>query len=118
LATNPVPVLKMDLTTYRAPYQTIVHCTGRITSDTVQLLKTTVKPLFPASAFVVLDLTNVSYMDSSGLGAIVGLYVSAKASKSQLKLINLNQRLKELFSITRLGEVLTGGRDPEELRLP
>jgi len=30
----------------------------------------------------------------------------------------LNQRLKELFSITRLGQVLAEGRDPEELRLP
>jgi anti-anti-sigma factor len=57
-------------------------------------------------------------MDSSGLGAIVGLYVSAKAANSRLKLINLNQRLKELFSITRLGQVLVEGRDPEELGLP
>jgi len=66
----------------------------------------------------VLDLTNVSYMDSSGLGAIVGLYVSAKAASSQLKLINLNQRLKELFSITRLGQVMAEGRDPENVTLP
>jgi len=63
-------------------------------------------------------LTNVSYMDSSGLGAIVGLFVSAKAANSQLKLINLNQRLKELFSITRLGQVLAEGRNPEELTPP
>jgi anti-sigma B factor antagonist len=74
--------------------------------------------LLSDSKTVVLDLTNVSYMDSSGLGTIVGLYVSAKAANSQLKLINLNQRLKELFSITRLGQVLTEGRDPGELGLP
>jgi anti-sigma B factor antagonist len=67
---------------------------------------------------VVLALTNVSYMDSSGLGAIIGLYVSAKAAKSQLKLINLNERLKELFSITRLGQVMCAGRDPEDITLP
>lgn len=118
MAANPNPTIELDLTTDRAPRETIVHCTGRITSDTVPLLKTTVKPLFSASTTVVLDLTNVSYMDSSGLGAIVGLYVSARAAHSQLKLINLNQRLKELFSITRLGQVLTEGRDPEELELP
>jgi len=118
MATNPVPISELDLIVDRAPYETIVHCTGRITSDTVQLLKTAVKPLFSASNIVVLDLTNVSYLDSSGLGAIVGLYVSAKAAHSQLKLVNMNQRLKELFSITRLGQVLAEGRDPEELRLP
>ena len=87
------------------PTQIIVHCTGKITSNTTQSLRATVKPLFSESETVVLDLTNVSYLDSSGLGAIVGLYVSAKTAKSQLKLINLNRQLKELFSITRLGSI-------------
>jgi len=118
MATNPVPSSELELTTDRTPTETIVHGTGRITSDTTQLLKTTVKPLLSQSKTVVLDLTNVSYLDSSGLGTIVGLYVSAKAAKCQLKLINLNQRVKELFSITRLGQVLAEGRDPEELRAP
>jgi anti-sigma B factor antagonist len=118
MATNPVPISELDLTTERTPSETIVHCTGRITSDTSQLLKTMVKPLLSQSKSVVLDLTNVSYLDSSGLGAIVGLYVSAKAADSQLKLINLNQRIKELFSITRLGEVMAEGRDPNYLGMP
>ena len=118
MATNPIPVPELDLTTNKTATETIVHCTGRITSDTTQSLKTTVKPLFSESKTVVLDFTNVSYLDSSGLGAIVGLYVSAKAAKCQLNLINLNQRLRELFSITRLGQVLTEGRDPEQASLP
>jgi anti-sigma B factor antagonist len=84
-------------------------------SDTAELLRTTVKPLFSESKTVVLDLTDVNYIDSSGLGTLVGLYVSAKAANRQLKLINLNQRLKELFSITRLGEVMAQGRDPDYL---
>jgi anti-sigma B factor antagonist len=118
MATNSVPISELSLTTDKTPTETIVRCAGRITSDTTQALKTTVKPLLSTGKTVVLDLTNVSYMDSSGLGTIVALYVSAKAANCQLKLINLNQRLKELFSITRLGQVLTEGRDPEELRLP
>ena len=116
MATNPVPTSELNLTTDKTPTETIVRCTGRITSDTAQSLKTTVKPLFSESKTVVLDLTNVSYMDSSGWGVMVGLYVSAKAAKCQFKPINLNQRLKELFSITRLGQVLTEGRDPGEFR--
>jgi anti-sigma B factor antagonist len=118
MATNPIPISELSLTTDRTSTETIVRCVGRITSDTSQSLKTTVKALLSDSKTVVLDLTNVSYMDSSGLGAIVGLYVSAKAANCRLKLINLNQRLKELFSITRLGQVMAEGRDPEELRLP
>jgi anti-anti-sigma factor len=46
---------------------------GKITSNTIQSLKATVKPRFSESKTIVLDLTNVSYLDSSGLGAIVGL---------------------------------------------
>ena len=118
MATNPVPVSELSLTAERTPAEIVVRCTGKITSDTTQSLKTTVKPLFSEGKTVVLDLTNVSFLDSSGLGAIIGLYVSAKTAKSQLKLINLNERLKELFSITRMGQVMAEGRDPEELTPP
>ena len=118
MATNPVPASELTLTTVNTPTEIIVHCTGKITSNTIQSLEATVKPLFSESKTVVLDLTNVSYLDSSGLGAIVGLYVSARTAKSQLKLINLNERLKELFSITRLGQFLAEGRDPNDLGLP
>jgi anti-sigma B factor antagonist len=118
MATNPVPASELNLTTDSTPTEIMVHCTGKITSNTIQSLKVTVKPLFSERKTVVLDLTNVSYLDSSGLGAIVGLYVSAKTAKSQLKLINLNERLKELFSITRLGQFLAEGRDPNDLGLP
>jgi anti-sigma B factor antagonist len=118
MATNPVPVSELGLTTDRTATEIIVQCTGKIASNTIQSLKATVKPLFSESKTVVLDLTNVSYLDSSGLGAIVGLYVSAKTAKSQLKLINLNKHLKELFSITRLGQFMAEGRDPNDLGLP
>ena len=118
MATNPVPVSELGLTTERAPTEIIVHCTGKITSNTIQSLKATVKPLFSESKSIVLDLTSVNFLDSSGLGAIVGLYVSAKTANSQLKLINLNQHLKELFSITRLGQFLAEGRNPNDLGMP
>ena len=116
MATSPIPGSQLSLTTSRTPTEITVHCAGNITSNTTDSLKTTVKPLFSSSKTVVLDLTNVSYLDSSGLGTIVGLYVTAKTTKCQLKIVNLNDRLKELFSITRLGHVLAEGRDPEELR--
>jgi anti-sigma B factor antagonist len=118
MSPNPVPASELKLTTDKTPTETIVHCTGKITSNSIQSLKATVKPLFSESKTIVLDLTNVSYLDSSGLGAIVGLYVSAKVATNQLKLINLNERLKELFSITRLGQFMAEGRDPNDLGLP
>src|SRR5215469_268865 len=118
MATNRIPVSQLGMATDRTATEIVVHCTGKITSDTIQHLKATVKPLLSEGKTVVLDLTNVTYMDSSGLGAIVGLYISAKAVKGRLKLINLNEHLKEIFSITRLGQVMAQGRDPEDLILP
>ena len=118
MAANSVPLPKLDLATDKTPTETIVHCTGRITSDTTQLLKTTVKPLLSESKTIVLDLKNVSYMDSSGLGTIVGLYVSAKNAHCELRLTNLNKLLRDLFSITRLGEVMAQGRDPHDFGIP
>jgi len=106
MATSPVPIPKLNLTTDRTPTEATVHCTGEITLDTTELLRTTVKPLLSQSKMVALDLANVSYMDSSGLGTIVGLLASAKTASCRLKLINLNQRLKELLSITRLDELM------------
>jgi anti-sigma B factor antagonist len=105
---NPVPA-NLGLTINRQAADAMVRCTGRITSDTTLSLKATVKPLFSESKRVVLDLTDVNYVDSSGLGAIIGLHVSAKFANCQLKLIYSNENLKKLFSITRLDQLLAGG---------
>jgi anti-sigma B factor antagonist len=57
---------------------------------------------------IVLDLTDLSYMDSSGLGTLVGLYVSAKRAGKKLKLINLSKRVEELLRLTKLITVFEG----------
>ncbi len=118
MAANPLPTSELDLAIERTIDHITVYCTGKITADTAAQLKATVKPLLSESHVVVLDLTKVDYMDSSGLGTIVGLYVSAKTADSQFRLVNLNERLKELFSITRLGQMLSEGRDPNYLGMP
>lgn len=118
MAANPVPTSTLDITVEKISNQATVHCVGKIISETKESLKTVVKPLLVGGTTVVLDLTDVSYMDSSGLGTVVGLYVSAKNAKCELRLVNLNQRLKELFSITRLGDLMAQGRDPNYLGMP
>ena len=102
---NPLSA-KLALIINRQTTDAIVRCTGEITSNTTQSFKATVKPLFSESQRVILDLTDVNYVDSSGMGAIISFYVSAKSADCQLKLVYSNERLKELFSITRLDQVL------------
>ncbi len=94
------------ITIVRQVTDSIVRCRGRVTSDTTQSLKDTVKPLFSEGKRVVLDLTEVNYLDSSGLGAIVGLYISAKLANCQMMIVYSNETVKRLFRVTRLDQLL------------
>lgn len=55
---------------------------------------------------VVLDLAQVEFMDSSGLGTIIGALKTAKQHDSKLIIENANQRLQRLFSITGLSSLV------------
>jgi anti-sigma B factor antagonist len=94
------------LRTYVEGDATIVQCTGKLTAGLTSILRDEVKGLIPHSKKIVLDLTLLTQMDSMGLGTIVGLYVSAKAAGCQLILINLSQRVRDLFRITNVWSLL------------
>ena len=81
---------------------TVVRCTGELTSSSSALLKTYVKGALPDTKRVILDLTRLSRMDSTGLGAIVALYISAKNAGRTLEVVNLSPRVRELFGMTNL----------------
>jgi anti-anti-sigma factor len=106
----PTPELQLD--TERTPTETVFHCSGRITSSTSALLQSTVRKVIPEAKTIVLDLSNVTYMDSSGLGALVGIWVSAHRDGCELKLVSLSQRVKELLHLTSLDKVFATSRFP------
>jgi anti-sigma B factor antagonist len=85
----------------------VVHCHGRLTFGTTDALSAKVRRLIPATRCVVLDLTDVSHIDSMGLGTIVRLYVSAKSGGCSLRLVNLGARIRQLLGFTNLLSVLT-----------
>ncbi|HET7184558.1 MAG TPA: STAS domain-containing protein [Terriglobales bacterium] len=111
MAANPVPVqprtLEIDFQIPQDGTPTLI-CRGRITTETSGLFKSEVKKLIPQSKLIVVDLSKVDYIDSSGLGTVLATYVSAKTSGCTLKLVNLNQRIKELLQLTRLASVFEG----------
>lgn len=57
--------------------------------------------------FIELDLSKVVYIDSTGLGVIVALYKKITRENGDLKLVGLSSRLKRLFTITGLSELIT-----------
>ncbi len=70
----------ITLETRRSGDCAVVRCHGRLVSGGTDILFTEVKPLIPESKRIVLDLTDLEYVDSTGLGTLVRLYVSAKSA--------------------------------------
>lgn len=108
-ALAPALDLKFDIP--KAPGETILLCAGRITADTSSVLQSTVRLLIPESKRIVLDLTQVDTIDSSGVGALAGLWVSMTRANCEFRLVNLNERVKRLLRMVNLMGILEGGPD-------
>ena len=85
---------------------TTIHCHGRLVSQTAAQIRDLVKPLLPRGGRIVLDFAGLDYLDSSGLGALVGLKVSAlHQGLVKLELANLSPRLKDLLTMANLTQL-------------
>ena len=91
----------------RAGDVALVRCHGRLVAGVGGALYGEVSPLIPVCKRVVLDLTDLEYMDSLGLGTIVRLYVAAKSHGSSLELVNLGKRIRELLGVTNVLGIFT-----------
>jgi anti-anti-sigma factor len=82
---------------------TTVKCEGRLISENTEELRAVVRPLIQQGGRIALDFTDLDYMDSAGLGAIVSLKVSAiNRGLCVLELLNLTPRIKKLLTMTNL----------------
>lgn len=87
---------------------TTVTCHGRLVRDNASEIKYLVKPHILIGGQITLDLTDVTYVDSCGLGALVSLKVSAvREGCCRLHFINLSPRVRELVSMTNLTQLFT-----------
>jgi len=83
---------------------TIVDLSGRITlGEGSVVLRDTVKDLSTqGQKKILLNLGNVTYIDSSGIGELVSAYTSVRNSGGELKLLNLTKKVHDLLQITKL----------------
>jgi anti-anti-sigma factor len=109
------PGITLSISTW--PDTVVAHCRGSFTFETCAFVKTQLKDRLPEKGRMVLDLSEVTRMDSSGLGTIVGLYLSAKRRNCELDLINLNKQIRDLLAISNLLSIFeTVGR--HGMRMP
>jgi anti-sigma B factor antagonist len=59
------------------------------------------------AAVMIIDLTNVPYIDSAGIGALMGAHVSRQRDGRRLALVGVNQRVQQALEITRVLQFLS-----------
>lgn len=80
----------------------VAECHGKLTLENTPVLKEALREKISGKKRIVIDLKEVPQIDSSGLGSIVGLYVSARTRGCQLEIANASQQIRDLFSMTNL----------------
>lgn len=82
----------------------IVEVTGRVTlGEATGKLRETVRELInKGRKYIILNLAGVEYMDSAGLGELVGAYTTVTNNGGQLKLVGVGGRTLDLLQVTKL----------------
>jgi anti-sigma B factor antagonist len=83
---------------------TIVDCSGRITlGEGSVILRDTVRDLLAkGQKKLLLNLGEVTYIDSSGIGELVSAFTTVRNQGGELKLLNLTKKVHDLLQITKL----------------
>lgn len=82
----------------------ILDCSGKITlGEGTMAVRNTVRDLLKGGAKkIILNLAEVNYIDSSGIGELVSTYTTVTNNGGQLKLLSLTKKIHELLQITKL----------------
>ena len=93
----------------------ILRCDGRIVfGDEGAVFRERVGNMLSGSPKIVVNLTGVNYIDSGGLGILVGLSVSARNRGGELKLVSPSKRVNDLLQRTNLDTILRVYGNDEE----
>ena len=96
--------MSMKASTRQVDGITIVDLSGRITlGEGSVILRDTIKDLLgKGQKKILLNLGDVSYIDSSGIGELVSAFTSVRNQGGELKLLNLTKKVHDLLQITKL----------------
>jgi anti-sigma B factor antagonist len=93
----------------------VVDCSGRIVfGEESASLRDAIRKLLSESPKVVLNLRDVTYIDSGGLGTLVSLYTTARNAGGAVKLARLTQRVDDLLQVTKLVTIFEVFDDEKE----
>lgn len=97
--------IKLDIT--ESDGRVAVDVTGEIDVYTAPKLREALFPLSERSRVsMIINLSGVEYMDSTGLGVFVGVFKNVRSGNGDFQLIGLSDRLRRLFEITGLADIM------------
>lgn len=85
----------------------VVRCHGKLVAGVGDILYSQVRPLLPDHKRIILDLTDLTRMDSMGLGTLARLYVSARTAGCNLELMNLGKQVRLLLGTAHMLHAFT-----------
>jgi anti-sigma B factor antagonist len=95
--------MALNATTSKMDGVTVVYLSGAIFfGEESESLRILVKDLLNKSSKIVLDLGDVTYIDSGGLGTLVALYVSARKIGGDIRLARVGRRANEVLQMTKV----------------
>jgi anti-sigma B factor antagonist len=108
--------VSVKLTSRQVGDVTVVDAAGRITlGEGASAFRNAIRDLVTkGNKKVLLNLGEVSYIDSSGIGELVSGFTTVTNSGGQLKLVGLSKRVKDLLQITKLYTVFEAFDDETE----
>jgi anti-sigma B factor antagonist len=96
--------MSVKLTTHEVRDVTIVDASGKLTlGEGTSSLRSKIKELVQGgSRKIVLNLADVTYIDSSGLGELIAAHTTITTAEGEMKLLNLAKRVHDLLKLTKL----------------
>ena len=107
--------MKVNIEKHEDNKEIFVSVSGEIDAYTAPKLREELLPLTEGKNKVItVNLKDVSYLDSTGLGVFVGMFKQLNKNDGELKLVELSDRLKRLFHITGLSHVMNISDNAED----
>lgn len=96
--------MPLTIETREVAHVSILDVKGRIVlGDEIHDLRDAVQGLLEqGKKKIILNLADVDYMDSSGVGEMVGCYTTVRNAGGELKLLNLSQKVQDILYVTKL----------------
>ena len=97
-------IMALKIDTREVAHVVILDITGRIVlGDEIGTLRDAVRALVAeGKKKIILNLVGVDYIDSSGVGELVGSFTTVRNAGGELKLLNLTQKVHDVLHVTKL----------------